>query len=44
LTGELSVKVEFILEEALADQLLGKLHNQKLKVFYVQSPVQTGTT
>jgi len=44
LAGELAVKVEFILDESLAEQLLGKLHDQKLKVLYLRSPVQMGTT
>ena len=44
LAGELAVKVEFILDDAHADQLLGKLKSQKLAMLYVRSPVQMGTT
>ena len=44
LAGELAVKVEFILDDALADQLLGELHQRKLTVLYVRSTVLMGTT
>jgi len=44
LAGELAVKVEFILDEQFAEQLLGKLRTQKLSLFYARSPIQTGTT
>jgi PII-like signaling protein len=43
LAGELAVKVEFILTEQLAEQLLDRLRAQQLNVFYVRFPVQTGT-
>ena len=43
LAGELAMKVEFILDDALAEQLLGKLREQKLNVFYVKQAVQAGT-
>ena len=43
LAGELSVKVEFILDEPLAEQLLDRLRAQKLNVFYVRFSAQTGT-
>ncbi len=42
LAGELAVKVEFILDDALAEQLLNELRMQKLKVFYVKQTVQAG--
>ena len=42
LAGELAMKVEFILDDAHAEQLLGKLRAQKLNVFYVKQPVQSG--
>ncbi len=42
LAGELSVKVEFILEEKLADQLLEKLRVQSMKVFYIRHKVESG--
>lgn len=42
LAGELAVKVEFILDDALVEQLLNEVRMQKLKVFYVQQPVQAG--
>jgi len=42
LAGELAMKVEFILDDALAEQLLGKVREQNMKVFYVKQPVQSG--
>lgn len=42
LAGELAVKVEFILDDALADQLLEKVRNEKRNVFYVRHKVETG--
>lgn len=43
LAGELAVKVEFILDEQLAERLLDELRAHQLKVFYVRCPVQSGT-
>lgn len=40
LAGELAVKVEFILEDALAEKLLDVLRAQDIKVFYVRHKVQ----
>ncbi|MEO8332572.1 MAG: DUF190 domain-containing protein [Gallionella sp.] len=42
LAGELAMKVEFILDDALAEQLLGRVRAQNMKVFYVQQQVQSG--
>jgi uncharacterized protein len=42
LAGELAMKVEFILDDALAEQLLGKVHAQSMNVFYVKQSVQSG--
>ena len=42
LAGELAVKVEFILDDALADQLLEKVRSQGMNVFYVRHKVQSG--
>lgn len=42
LAGELAVKVEFLLDDQVAEQLLRRMH--KLDVFYVRFAVQTGTT
>ena len=42
LAGELAMKVEFILEDALAEQLLGRGRAQNMDVFYVRQPVQSG--
>lgn len=43
LAGELAVKIEFILGDELAEQLLERLRTQKLNVFYTRFAVQTGT-
>lgn len=42
LAGELAVKVEFIVEESLADKLLDVLHAENMKVFHVRYEVQAG--
>ena len=42
LAGELAVKVEFIVEESLAEKLLNMLHVENLKVFHVRHEVQAG--
>ncbi len=42
LAGELAVKVEFILDDKLAEQILQRVHAQSLNVFYVRHPVQSG--
>lgn len=42
LAGELAVKVEFILDDAITEQLLQRVRAQSLNVFYVQSAVQSG--
>ena len=40
LAGELAVKVEFIVDEALAEKLLDSLHAEDLKVFYIRQEVE----
>ena len=42
LAGELAVKVEFILDDALADRLLEKIRVQNMKVFHTRQTVQAG--
>ena len=42
LAGELAVKVEFIVDDALAEQLLEKIRSHGLKLFHVRQRVQTG--
>lgn len=42
LAGELAVKVEFILEDAITEQLLERVRAQSLNIFYVRSAVQSG--
>ena len=42
LAGELAVKVEFIIDDALAEQLLERIRSQSIKIFYVKQPVQSG--
>lgn len=42
LAGELAVKVEFIVDDALAEQLLERVRSQDMKIFYVKQVVQAG--
>ncbi len=42
LAGELAVKVEFILDEALADKLLEKVRGQNMKLFHVRQSLLSG--
>lgn len=42
LAGELAVKVEFILDDKLAMELLDKVQEQNLNVFYTKQSVQSG--
>jgi PII-like signaling protein len=43
LAGELAVKVEFILDDAITEQILQRVRAQSLNIFYVRFPVQSGT-
>lgn len=40
LAGELAVKVEFIVDEALAEKLLDVLHAEDLKILYIRQEVE----
>ena len=42
LAGELAVKVEFILDDAITEQMLERVRAQNMNVFYVRHPVQSG--
>ncbi|HEY8888215.1 MAG TPA: DUF190 domain-containing protein, partial [Gallionella sp.] len=42
LAGELAVKVEFVLDDALADQLLERIRRHNLNVFYLRQTVEAG--
>lgn len=42
LAGELAVKVEFILDDRLADQLLQRVKGQNAEVFYTRYAVEAG--
>lgn len=42
LAGELSVRVEFILDDEVAEKFLNLLQPYDLKVFFVKSPVSAG--
>ncbi len=42
LAGELAVKVEFILDDQLAEQLLQRVAAQNMEVFYTRHTVQSG--
>ena len=42
LAGELAVKVEFILDDNLAEQIMQRVRSQSLEIFYVRYKVQSG--
>ena len=42
LAGELAVKVEFILDDEIAEQLLQRVAAQSMEIFYVRHVVQSG--
>jgi PII-like signaling protein len=42
LAGELAVKVEFILDDALAERLLERIRSESIRMFYVKQSVQAG--
>lgn len=42
LAGELAVKVEFILDDAITEQILQRVSAQNLTIFYVRTVVQSG--
>jgi PII-like signaling protein len=42
LAGELAVKVEFVLDDAQAEQLIGKLRSLNMNVYYLRQRVDAG--
>ena len=42
LAGELAVKVEFILDDALADQLLEKIRSHNMNMYYLKQKAEAG--
>jgi len=42
LAGELAVKVEFILDDKLAEQVLQRVRAQSLNIFYLRCKVESG--
>lgn len=42
LAGELAVKVEFILDDALAERLVERIRSQSIRIFYVRQTVEAG--
>ncbi len=40
LAGELSIKVEFVVDETLADKFLEFVHAENLKILYLRQPVE----
>jgi PII-like signaling protein len=44
LAGELPVVVEFFVDAAMADQLLKRIAEADLKLFYARLPAETGVT
>jgi PII-like signaling protein len=43
LAGELAVKVEFVLDDALAEQLIERIRRLNMDVYYLKQRVETGT-
>jgi PII-like signaling protein len=43
LAGELAVKVEFVLDDALAEQLIERIRRLNMEVYYLKQRVETGT-
>lgn len=42
LAGELAVKVEFILDDKLVEQMMQRVRAQSLNIFYVRHKVESG--
>lgn len=42
LAGDLAVKVEFVLDDAIAEQMLQRVQSQSLNIFYMRTAVQSG--
>ncbi|NNM79535.1 MAG: DUF190 domain-containing protein [Gallionella sp.] len=40
LAGELAVKVEFVVDEELAEKLLDSLHAEDLKILYIRQQIE----
>ncbi len=43
LAGELAVKVEFVLDDVLAEQLIEKIRRLNMDVYYLKQKVEAGT-
>lgn len=43
LAGELAVKVEFVLDDALAEQLIERIRRLNMEVYYLKQQVEMGT-
>ncbi len=42
LAGDLAVKVEFILDDTITEQMLQRVHAQSLNIFYMRSKIESG--
>lgn len=42
LAGELAVKVEFVLDDVMAEQLIDKIHRLNMNVYYLKQRVDDG--
>lgn len=42
LAGELAVRVDFVLDEKLAEQVLQRVRSQGMNIFYVRHTVESG--
>ncbi|MGA7594852.1 MAG: DUF190 domain-containing protein [Gallionella sp.] len=43
LAGELAVKIEFVLDDALAEKLIERIRRLNMDVYYLKQRVETGT-
>jgi PII-like signaling protein len=42
LAGELAIKVEFVVDDMLADQLLDRIHSSNMNIYYLKQKVEAG--
>jgi PII-like signaling protein len=42
LAGEQAIKVEFVVDDMLADQLLNRIHSSNMNIYYLKQKVEAG--
>ena len=42
LAGELAIKIEFVVDDMLADQLLDRIHSSNMNIYYLKQKVEAG--